>query len=125
MEKEQNNCDRQNVIRADLAEKCSAGIFEHYISLGQNCPVARELENLGLRDSSMPFDWNFTEWKAIVRSFETRFSGYLDYEKLYQKKVSHGVYKNVEYGVGFVHDFSPKKSLKSQKKKLQKNTPAE
>ena len=30
--------------------------FKHFISLGSFCSVALDLEALGLRDASMPFD---------------------------------------------------------------------
>lgn len=106
----------ENVKKADLN---SCGCFEHYISLGHCCYVAIELEKLGLRDSSMPFDWLRIRWKGIERSFNTRFDGYLDYDSLYQKTNELHVYKNIEYGVGFVHDFVSYKSLKSQIAKVQ------
>ena len=90
----------------------SCGYFEHYISLGHCCHVATDLEKMGLRDSSMPIDWVRTRWKAIERSFNSRFDGFLDYDSLYQKKKDLHVYKNLEYGVGFFHDFVSYKSLK-------------
>lgn len=103
--------------RIDLLRECSD--FEHFISLGHCCFVAIELEKLGLRDASMPFDWVRTRWRAIERSFNTRFSGYLNYDDLYQKKTVLHAYKNLEYGVGFFHDFVDYKSLKNQIKSVQ------
>lgn len=98
----------------------NCGTFEHFISLGHCCYVAIELEQLGLRDSSMPFDWVRTRWHAIERSFNTNFEGYLNYEDLYQKKSSLHSYKNLKYGVGFFHDFVDNKPLKSQISDVQK-----
>lgn len=88
--------------------------FKHFISLGHCCYVAIELEKLGLRDASMPFDWVRTRWHAITRSLNTNFAGYLNYDSLYQKRNDLHAYKNLEYGVGFFHDFVSYKSLKSQ-----------
>lgn len=94
--------------------------FEHFISLGHCCHVGIELERMGLRDSSMPFDWVRTRWWAIESSFNNNFEGYLNYDDLYQKKSDLHCYKNLQYGVGFVHDFVDCKSLKSQIADVQK-----
>lgn len=94
--------------------------FEHYISLGHCCFVAMDLEKMGLRDSSMPFDWTRTRWSAIERSFTTHFADYLDYESLFQKKNALNAYKNIDYGVGFFHDFDEYTSLIQQLPAVQK-----
>lgn len=62
----------------------------------------------------MPFDWVRTRWKAIEYSFANNFNNYLNYDSLFQKKSTLHIYKNLDYGVGFVHDFVDNKSLKSQ-----------
>ena len=103
--------------KIDYLKNC--GTFEHYISLGHCCFVGIELEQLGLRDTSMPFDWVRTRWKAIEYSFLNNFKNYLDYDSLYQKRNALHVYKNLAYGVGFVHDFVDYKPLKSQIKNVQ------
>ena len=104
----------------DLKEKCDSGMFEHYISLGHCCFVAMDLESMGLRDASLPFDWTRTRWKAVARSFATRFNGILEYNSLYQKKNNLLAYKNLDYGIGFFHDFNQFDSLKSQLDAVQK-----
>lgn len=93
--------------------------FDHFISIGHCCYVADELSDLGLRDSSYPFDWVRTRWKAIDRSFKTHFDGYLEYDLLYQKEKDLHVYKNLDYGVSFFHDFTKSKPLKAQMKQVQ------
>lgn len=98
----------------------SCNSFEHFISSGHCCYVAIELEHMGLRDSSMPFDWVRTRWWAIENSFNKNFEGYLNYDDLYQKKNDLHCYKNLQYGVGFFHDFVDYKSLKSQIANVQK-----
>ena len=105
---------------SELKEKCSSGVFEHYISLGHCCYVALDLEEMGLREASLPFDWTRSKWKAIERSYKTHFDGMLEYDSLYQKKNHPVDYKNLEYGIGFFHDFNQYDSLKSQFKAVQK-----
>ena len=61
---------------------CKKGVFEHYISLGRGCYIAIELEQMGLRDASMPFDWNGTRWHAIEKAIKNKFDGYLSYKDL-------------------------------------------
>lgn len=97
----------------------NCGHFEHYISLGHCCYVGIELEKMGLRDSSLPFDWVRTRWKAIDYSMNNNFDNYLDYESLYQKKTALHVYKNLNYGVGFFHDFVDNKPLSAQIEDIQ------
>lgn len=40
-------------------------MFKHIISLGHFCGVAQELERLGLRDASYPFEWLITSSSAL------------------------------------------------------------
>lgn len=93
--------------------------FENYISLGHCCYVASELNDLGLRNRSYPFDWIRSRWRAVEHSLKTNFNGFLDYDSLYQKKHDLHVYKDLDYGVSFFHDFSKSKSLKSQLSNVQ------
>ena len=104
--------------KTEYLKNCTS--FEHFISLGHCCYIGIELERMGLRDSSMPFDWVRTRWWAIENSFNRNFEGYLNYEDLYQKKNGLHCYKNLQYGVGFFHDFVDYKSLKSQIADVQK-----
>lgn len=99
--------------------KCQKGIFKHYISLGHCCHIAGNLEKLGLRSASMPYDWNITLWKAIEDSVKNNFDNYLVYDKLYQFKDRPQVYENCEAGVSFVHDFVGHLSLKKQFKNVE------
>ena len=104
----------------DFRDLCREGLFEHYISLGRGCYIAIELEQLGLRDVAMPFDWNGTRWRAIERAITTGFEEYLCYDKLYQKKAAPHIYKDIDYGVSFVHDFVSYLPLRVQFKKVEK-----
>lgn len=88
--------------------------FSHIISLGFFCSTALELERLGLRDNSMPFDWCISEWNGVERLLKNHFKGFLDYHLLYQNSNNPRIYKNIEYGISFHHDFDKYKSLKMQ-----------
>ncbi len=88
--------------------------FEHYISLGHFCSVAMDLEALGLRDASLPFDWNIElDFKGVLNCIRNRFQDYLTYEKLEQDRNAPAHYKN-EYNVQFFHDFNPYAPLSEQ-----------
>ncbi len=90
--------------------------FEHIISLGHFCGVAQELERLGLRDASYPFDWLITQRSAAEELIENRFEDFLTYDLLYQDSQHPGIYRNKRYGFGvsFYHDFSAFIPLKEQ-----------
>lgn len=76
-----------------------------YISLGYFCSVALELEKLGLRNESSPFDWVISDFKGVIRAIQENFSNFLDYEYLSQDKDNHSIYMNTKYNVKFFHDF--------------------
>ncbi|QQP69538.1 hypothetical protein JHE06_07900 [Carnobacterium sp. CS13] len=88
--------------------------YQHFISLGFFCSTASELEKIGLRDTSSPFDWLITDLKGIIQCIENRFEGLLDYENLSQYRDNPNYYVNEKYGVHFYHDFSGYSSLKEQ-----------
>ena len=72
--------------------------YKHFISLGYFCSVALELERIGLRNCSSPFDWCITEWKGLEKALTTRFQNFLKYENLY-------------------HDINDKRLVKKERKK--------
>ncbi len=82
--------------------------FCHIISLGHFCGVAQELERLGLRDASYPFDWLITQRESVEKLIKNRFKDFLSYDLLYQDSEHPQIYRNKEYdfGVSFYHDFS-------------------
>ena len=88
--------------------------FQNFISLGYFCDVAKELEKLGLRSFSGPFDWNISSLNGVISAIENNFEGYLDYDCLQQNKYYRKRYKNVRYDIAFFHDFSAYRSLASQ-----------
>ena len=86
----------------------------NYVSLGFICAIARDLEKLGLRNSSMPFDWCLTDFQGIIKAINNNFEGYLTYNRLLQEKKCLKHYKNVDYNVQFYHDFNRFESLDKQ-----------
>lgn len=76
-----------------------------YISLGYFCSVAIELEKLGLRSESSPFDWVISDFEGVIMAIQEHFSNFLDYEYLSQNKDNHAIYKNTKYNIKFFHDF--------------------
>lgn len=88
--------------------------YENFISLGVFCGVAQDLETLGLRSKSSPFDWCLSEFECIVRLIENKFDGFMKYENLIQDKDHRERYKDNAYNTIFFHDFSKYKPLKNQ-----------
>lgn len=97
-------------------------MFKHIISLGHFCGVAQELERLGLRDASYPFDWLITKREPLHQLIDNHFDGFLEYDNLYQYSPIGNIYKNKQYGYGvsFYHDFSRYKPLDEQIDEVQK-----
>lgn len=88
--------------------------YKHFISLGYFCSTALELEKIGLRSCSSPFDWCLSDWGGVEKAIETHFENFLEYNNLYQDKKDPSHYKDMEYGIAFFHDFNKYKPLKEQ-----------
>lgn len=90
-----------------------------YISLGYFCSVALELEKLGLREESSPFDWVISDFEGVIRAIHGHFSDFLTYDYLSQDMHKHDIYKNTKYDMEFSHDFDKYVSLEKQLPKIQ------
>lgn len=88
--------------------------YDNFISLGYYCDVAKDLEKMGLRDMSSPFDWVITSFDKVIEAIDTRFIDYLSYENLEQSINNRKNYHDKKYNVFYFHDFDQYKSLKSQ-----------
>ena len=77
----------------------------NYISLGYFCSVAMELERLGLRKESSPFDWLISDFKGVIQAIDNKFEDFLEYDLLLQNKENHEIYINSKYNLQFFHDF--------------------
>lgn len=89
--------------------------YSNYISLGFFCSVAIELEKLGLRDASYPFDWLITsKFEKVIELIDKRFSSFLNYDNLFQNKNKLNYYLDNENSIQFFHDFNYYESLSKQ-----------
>lgn len=94
--------------------------YENVISLGYFCSVAKDLERIGLRNFSSPFDWTISDFKGVLQLIDNDFEGFFEYENLEQSSTLHQVYRDSKYNIEFFHDFDPKRDLKKQYKKVRK-----
>lgn len=88
--------------------------YKHFISLGYFCSVALELERIGLRSTSSPFDWCISNYEGVIDAIENHFENFLNYDYLFQSDTVHGNYFNIKYKIWFFHDFDKYHSLEEQ-----------
>ena len=88
--------------------------YVHFISLGYCCAIAEELERNGLREASLPFDWQITDFQGVITAIDNSFDRYLDYEELLQNVTYPQYYMDKRYNCQFYHDFDKYRSLKQQ-----------
>ena len=88
--------------------------YKYFISLGFFCSPSMELDRIGLRDSSYPFDWLLSDIRGVVDCLEKDFDDFLEYENLYQYQTRKQYYFDEKYGFHFYHDFSAYQDLESQ-----------
>ena len=89
----------------DLAENACKN-FDNYVSLGYFCEVATDLEKIGLRNTSSPFDWCISQFQSIIRLIEDRFDAFLDRENMAQSIQNRNIYMDQKNSIFFFHDFS-------------------
>ena len=88
--------------------------YKHFISLGYFCSVALELERIGLRSTSYPFDWCISNYEGVIDAIENQFENFLNYDFLLQSDTVHEHYFNEKYKIWFFHDFDKYYSLEKQ-----------
>ncbi len=88
--------------------------YEHIISLGHFCGVASELEKLGYREASLPFDWLITPFDSLMIMINTHFNGFLNIDNLVRDEKKPYIVLDKKYNIAFYHDFSMRKSIKEQ-----------
>ena len=88
--------------------------YENIVSLGYYCGVARDLEKLGLRSFSGPFDWMLSPITGVVAALENSFDGFLSHDGLAQNTKLRQVYRDARYGFLLFHDFDKYKKLDEQ-----------
>lgn len=102
-------------MNTELIAKEIGGGYKHIISLGSFCSPALEIERLGLRDGSYPFDWVLSRSiNNIVELISNGFSDLFNVDFFYQWKSQCSTYENIKCDIVFVHDFSQWRDLDSQ-----------
>ena len=94
--------------------------YKHFISLGYFCSVARELERIGLRSESSPFDWCISSYEGVINLIENHFKNFLEVNCLAQDEDVCKNYFNEKYNIWFFHDFDEFCSLEQQLPKVKK-----
>lgn len=94
------------------------GGYKNVVSLGYFCSVASEIERMGLRTHSGPFDWQAcVDFRKRIELIDTHFEDFfqnLNEKGLYQLSNAPYSYFMKEVGVFLVHDFTMYKSLAEQ-----------
>lgn len=88
--------------------------YKNYISLGYFCSVAEDLEKMGLRNQSSPFDWIISNFEGVIEAIDKEFDDFMDYENLSQSINNRNIYHDDKYHFYFFHDFSQYSSLDKQ-----------
>ena len=88
--------------------------YKNYNSLGYYCGVAEDLEKMGLRNRSFPFDWLISNFENVIDAIDKEFNGFMDYENLSQDLNARHHYRDDKYQFYFFHDFSPYVKLDKQ-----------
>lgn len=105
---------------ADCLSDKQADRRYNFVSLGYFCSVALELDRIGLRQESFPFDWLITESFELVMSLiKTNFNCFLLKENLYQESnISPNYYYDNTCKIHFYHDFNSVDTLDNQYDKI-------
>jgi len=88
--------------------------FNHIVSLGFYCGVSQELQRLGLREESFPFDWVISDLKSVNELIENKFDLLFDSDYLYRDKNYSYIVKHENYNFDFYHDFDKDKTIEEQ-----------
>lgn len=104
-----------------VKNKTLAGGY-NLVPLGYFCSVAMELERVGLRQFSLPFDWIISEdFNKVLYEIENGFEHFLDKNSFCQEyDVNPEYYYNEAAGLHFYHDFNPYKSFDEQYENFEK-----
>ena len=105
-----------------------------YVSLGKDCSIAYHLQRLGLRVTSLPFDWLLT--KNMVDILENEFIDLFNPKYLKFGKITQNFchidedfvndteemlrVKNTKYNIQFLHDFKKADDLPIVKEKYER-----
>lgn len=89
--------------------------YDNIISLGFFCSTALELERIGLRSNSNPFDWILSyDISKVIYLINNKFEDFLNIKYLKQYRSNPNFYVNTKYDIHFYHDFDKYKTLEEQ-----------
>lgn len=88
-------------------------MFDNIISLGFFCGVAQELEKIGLRSFSSPFDWIISmSFEKVLELIKNYFDSF--FTQLYFLDKTTNQVNNDIYAIQFYHDFKKEKTIDEQ-----------
>lgn len=87
--------------------------MKNIISLGHFCGIAEDLETLGYRNASYPFDWVISDFSGVLELMNNSFENFLSSYFLKQSNLRRERYLN-QYKIEFFHDFDKYRSLGDQ-----------
>lgn len=95
--------------------------YKHVISLGWFCSVAQELEKLGLRGASYPFDWILSDWETVYEITEGKCKDFLDGSLLVQDEKFKNIYNHKNRKcLTYIHNINPYLDYKQEIEKTKK-----
>lgn len=105
---------------SDKQTDSQSGRQYNFVSLGYFCSVALELDRIGLRQESFPFDWLITEsFESVMNLIKNNFNCFLLKENLYQESnISPNYYYDNTCKIHFYHDFNSVDTLDNQYDKI-------
>ena len=108
--------DMGNRIGDNLDRQSDRQTGFNIISLGFFCGVAQELERIGLRNKSFPFDWVISgDFEKVIKLIESNFVSFMQKNDLFQEySINPQYYYDINNKIHFYHDFNKYQSFDSQ-----------
>ncbi|MBP3314127.1 MAG: hypothetical protein J6K84_05695 [Oscillospiraceae bacterium] len=95
--------------------------YHSVVSLGFNCYVAKDLERMGIREQSYPFDWVISNFSDVIRLIDNHFRDALISNNVQQDAEHENCYHDTGTGLDHYHDFFPQRgSVERQLEQVQK-----
>lgn len=79
-------------------------MFDTFISLGYFCGTAASMSKHGLRGSSGPFDWVFSDFDGVIRTIDNDFKEFISEDCIQFSDDDPLLFMNPKYGIQFVHE---------------------
>ena len=89
-------------LEKSISSQTDKYLYKYCVSLGWFCGTASSLSRLGLRSTSGPFDWYFSDFASVIQVIHTHFSDFLLKENLMLE--SDEVFTDKKYGFVYPHD---------------------